>query len=161
MLLLEFDLNVLRVEQTPVHIPYRDAAGNSHTYEPPLLVTYRRDIIPAKWMPPLLCDVMTRREALRSLPGLIHRLRAARAYALRRGWEFRLLTEREIRTPYLFNAKFLLRSRSQESNPEHARLLCGTLYELRLADVETLLLACSVNGRGCGDSSPAKRSART
>jgi TnsA endonuclease C terminal len=35
------------------------------------------------------------------------KFKAARRYARKQGWVFRLITEREIRTPYLTNAKFL------------------------------------------------------
>jgi hypothetical protein len=35
------------------------------------------------------------------------KFKAARRYACTQGWVFRLITEREIRTPYLKNATFL------------------------------------------------------
>ena len=36
------------------------------------------------------------------------KFKAARAYAKEKGWKFKLVTEREIRSPYLDNAKFLM-----------------------------------------------------
>src|SRR5918912_3356931 len=60
--LLSFDLNVLHYQQQPVEITYRDAGGKKQTYAPELLITYRTDIIPARWMPPLLCEVRCRED---------------------------------------------------------------------------------------------------
>lgn len=37
-----------------------------------------------------------------------HKFRACRDFAKECGWDFRIYTDRDIRTPRLFNAKFLL-----------------------------------------------------
>lgn len=76
-------------------------------------------------------------------------LRAARSLARKRGWRFQIVTEREVYTSYLNNVGFLLPYRRMDTNWEHADLLMETLYELRAADPEALLVACS--------DSPARR----
>lgn len=145
LILLDFDLNVFRYERQPVQIKYRDSQGRKRAYTPELLITYRADIVPAKWMPPLLCEVRCREDLFETWADLKPCLRAARAFARRRKWQFQVLTEREIRTPYLYNARFLLPYRRLETNWEHADLLMGTLHELRQADPQTLLAACSAS----------------
>jgi hypothetical protein len=143
LILLNFDLNVLHCQQQPGQITYRDSQGRKRTYTPELLITYRTDIIPAKWMPPLLCEVRCREDLFQNWAELKPKLRAARAFARKRKWQFQVLTEPEIRTPYLYNAQFLLPYRRLEINWEHADLLMDTLHELRVADPQTLLIACS------------------
>ena len=59
------------------------------------------------------------------------------------GWEFRIITEVEIRTPYLKNVVFLLRYRDLSVvHAETARLL-EMLKQLGGADPNELLLAVS------------------
>lgn len=105
--LLEFDLNVDRYETQPLTITYIGNDGRVHRYTPDVLVTYRRDIVPAREMPHLLAEVKLRKEYRGRFKELKQRFRAARLYARERGWRFVILTEREIRTPYLENAHFL------------------------------------------------------
>jgi hypothetical protein len=143
--LLNFDLNVLHYQQQPVQIKYRDSQGRQRAYTPELLITYRTDIVPAKWMPPLLCEVRCREDLFENWTDLKPKLRAARAFARRRKLQFQILTEREIRTPYFYNARFLLPYRQLETNWGHADLLMDTLHELRVADPQTLLAACSAS----------------
>jgi hypothetical protein len=143
--LLNFDLNVLHYQQQPVQIKYRDSEGRQRAYTSELLITYRTDIIPAKWMPPLLCEVRCREDLFQNWTELKPKLRAARAFARKRKWQFQILTEPQIRTPYLYNARFLLPYRQLDINWEHADLLMDTLHELRVADPQTLLVACSAS----------------
>jgi hypothetical protein len=70
-------------------------------------------------------------------------LRAARAYARARGWNFRIITEREIRTPYLENAKFLRQYRNRPLDWDHAQIILDLMREFRETDPESLLLAAS------------------
>lgn len=116
--LLEFDYNVDRYETQPVVIEYVGSDGKIHTYTPDLFVKYRRDIVPAREMPHLLAEVKYRDEYKGKFRELKERFRAARLYARERGWRFRVLTEREIRTPYLPNARFLRPYRDVAFEPE-------------------------------------------
>lgn len=144
-ILLDFDLNVLYFSRRPVPILYSDLEGRQRIYTPAFLVTYRSDIIPAKWMPPLMCEVRCHADLLQNWRELKPMLRAARRYARDRKLRFQIITEREVHTPYLNNAKFLLPYRLQETNWDHADLLMNMLFELRLASPETLLIACASN----------------
>jgi hypothetical protein len=142
LFLLEFDLNVATYEEQPVCIEYQDADRKPHTYTPDVLITYRGDVTPARWMPPLLCEVKYRRGLFADWKALKPKFRAARSFARERGWRFSILTEQEIRTPLLENARFLLRYQKLELDWEQAQLLLLMMGELREATPESLLLAC-------------------
>lgn len=143
--LLDFDLNVLYYTRRPVTIPYTDREGHGRIYTPAFFVQYRADIIPAKWMPPLLCEVRCRDDFSTNWAALKPMLRAGLRYARRRRWRFQLVTEREVRTPYLENARFLSPYQRAETDWDRADLLLDTLYELRLASPEALLAACAAD----------------
>lgn len=116
--LLEFDYNVDRFETQPLTIEYVGNDGRICRYTPDVLVTYRRDIVPAREMPHLLVEVKYRDEYRGRFKELVQRFRAARIYSRERGWRFVVLTEREIRTPYLQNARFLRPYRDVDFDPE-------------------------------------------
>lgn len=141
--LLDFDLNVLYYTRRPLSVPYTDGEGRQRIYTPAFFVQYRSDIIPAKWMPPLLCEVRSRDDLARNWTALRPMLRAGLRYARERRWRFQIVTEREVHTPYLENAKFLSPYRKKDTDWRHTDLLLDTLYELRLATPEALLAACS------------------
>lgn len=143
--LLDFDLNVLYYTRRPAPIPYVDSEGRRHLYTPAFFVKYRADIVPAKWMPPLLCEVRCRDDLAKNWAALKPILRAGLRHARERRWRFQIVTEREVRTPYLENARFLSPYKQAETNWRHADLLLDTLYELRLATPEALLAACTAD----------------
>lgn len=117
--LFAFDLNVDHCEAQPVTIFYEGSDGQIRPYRPDVLVCYRRDVLPGRDMPPLLVEVKYRDEYRGRFHELKQRFRAARRYARERGWQFRVLTEREIRTPYLENARFLRPYRDAQT--DHVR----------------------------------------
>jgi len=140
-ILLDFDLNVDYYEEQPLCIEYADREGRRHTYTPDVLIYYREDITPAKWMKPMLCEVKYRKDLFANWPEIKPKIRAGRKYARERGWKFQIVTECEIRTTYLNNVKFLRQYRQIKPNSADKRLLLDTLHELREADPETVLLA--------------------
>ena len=143
LMIIDFDLNVQYYQRQPVSVEYTDSSGAASAFTPEFLITYRREIVPARRMKPLLCDVMTRKDVLENWAHLLPRIRAAHRHARGRGWRYQMLTERELRTPYLDNARFLLPYQRLKRNWEHARPLLNTLHELRQADPESLLAACA------------------
>lgn len=141
--ILDFDLNVQYYQRQPVSVTYTDPSGDSRAFTPEFLITYRRDILPARRMRPLLCDVMTRQDVFENWPTLKPRVRAAHRYARWRKWQYQMLTEHKIRTPYLENARFLLPYCRLATDWEGSRPLLRMLRELRQASPEALLAACS------------------
>ncbi|MGV8898653.1 MAG: heteromeric transposase endonuclease subunit TnsA [Burkholderiaceae bacterium] len=141
LIILEFDLNVKQFEVQPVQIDWRDSGGKSRRYTPDVLVEYRRDIAPAKYLRPMLCEVKYREDIRADWDKLRPKIRSGFKYAKQHGWRFKIFTEKEIRTPYLDNARFLLTYMRQEPNEAHTDLLLGRLSEMRETDPDSLIKA--------------------
>lgn len=144
-ILLDFDLNVDRYIEQPIKIEYRDFFENNRTYTPDVLIHYRKDIVPAKTMKSILCEVKYRQQLFQNWKDIKPKILAGRSYAKERGWKFKILTEKEIRTPYLENAKFLRSYRNLQTNWEQASIIQDMLMELRETDPETLLTAITAD----------------
>jgi len=142
ILLIEFDLNVDYYEEQPLVIDYVDSNGEERIYTPDIFVRYRNDIVPAKWMLPSLYEVKYRRDLFANWKELKPKYRAARAYAKTKGWRFNIITEQEIRTPYLQNIKFLLPYRRLSFDWSEQEFLLSKLKDMREINPEALLLAC-------------------
>lgn len=136
-MLLEFDQAVERYEEQPVRIHYVDAGGRRRTYTPDVLVYYRAGLFPARSPP--LCEVKYRDELAACWEEVKPKVRAGRAYARGRGWRFKLITEREIRTPYLQSAKFLRPYRALAVNDTDVRLILDALRKVGESDPDRLL----------------------
>ena len=117
MTILDFTIEVDRWEEQPVEICYQDAAGVIRRYYPDILVLYRRDVVPARHMLHELCEVKYREDLRVNWAGYKKKFKAARRYAREQGWRFRIVTEREIRTDLLLNARFLLPYRRHKAGP--------------------------------------------
>lgn len=104
--LLEFDPSVVTFEVQPITLDWRDDDGAERHYTPDVLVTlYGNDgANPSR----ILYEVKYRSELKRDWANLRPKFKAAIHYAKANGWRFKLVTEVEIRTPYLQNARFLL-----------------------------------------------------
>ncbi len=135
--LLEFDDSVATFEAQPVEIRYQHA-GRLRRGVPDFLVTYHEGV----GRRPMLCDVKYREELFKRWPELKPRLRAAKRHASEHGWDYRILTEAEIRTPFLRNARFLLPYQRCAPDPRHERLLVDTMSRMEMATPQVLLEAC-------------------
>ncbi|MDT7689328.1 MAG: hypothetical protein QOE46_2087 [Acidobacteriota bacterium] len=138
--LLVFNSNVLKYEEQPIRIYFPGADGKTHHYTPDLFLNYRQDIAPAKYWKPLLAEVKWRKDLFKDWQELKPKFRAARRYTRERHWDFAILTNKEIITPYLANAIFLLTFRKHPINKVHSTLLLQAMEELGETDPETLLL---------------------
>jgi hypothetical protein len=139
MLLLEFDSDVLFYEEQPVRIDYLSVDGQTRHYTPDILVTYRQTSTYTMLKPPLLVEIKYRRDLFEQWQELKPKFRAARRYAKDRDWNFKIITEVEIRTPYLKNVKFLRQYQRRPINPDSAGLLLQKVSELGSTDPESLL----------------------
>lgn len=142
ILLIEFDLNVEYYEEQPLIIDYIDSNGEEHTYTPDIFVRYRKDIVPAKLMKPSLYEVKYREDLFANWKELKPKFKATRAYAKAKGWQFQIITEQEIRTPYLRNVKFLLPYRQLSFDWNEQEFLLNKLRDMRETNPESLMLAC-------------------
>ena len=101
--LLEFSPEVKNIDPQPVKIDWSDADGGRRSYTPDVLVEF----IEVAGKRPWLCEVKYRSELLEKWAELRPKFKAALHFAKEQGWRFKIVTEREIRTPHLANARFL------------------------------------------------------
>lgn len=104
MLLLDFDDDVESFEEQPVTIP---VPGVARGYTPDIIVHFRPDPVTGHIRPPLLTEVKHSDDLKKNAEKYAPKFAAARQYSAERGWEFRITTEKDIRTPRLINLKFL------------------------------------------------------
>lgn len=121
------DPSVERVDGQPVRIEYLAGTGRKASYTPDALVTYRPDPETGAARPPMLCEIKYREEYRTKFAELRPKILAARAFAKVRGWTFKVVTDREIRTTKFSNLRFL--SAFRDRAPENAILdrIGGTL----------------------------------
>lgn len=123
--LLEFDPAVQEFEVEPVKIPWNDPMGEDHTYIPDCL-SWPTDTT----TPPTLYEVKYREKFWNEWPTMRNKYRAAVHDAACKNIRFQIVTEEEIRSVYLHNARFLLSFvlRVQKLS-ERSEILLSTLAE--------------------------------
>ena len=140
LLLVHYDYGVDWYEAQPVTIEYKDPeSGKPRTYTPDLLVGYLPDEHGEQRCPSLY-EVKYREDLAEQWKVLKPKYKAARAYAREHGWVFQIMTDKEIRTPYLDNVKFLLRYRDTEPDESRAARLSEALERLQETDPQTLIM---------------------
>lgn len=139
--LLEFDPKVDSFEEQPVTITYHDPDGKPHRYTPDVLIRYRRDV--AEALADALCEIKYRSDLREHWADYKPKFKAAHRYARQHGWRFQLVTEREVRTPLLNNARFLLRYRDPMIDVQDKGQILATLQTLSEATPRALIAACS------------------
>ncbi len=161
-ILLRFNRIVASFEHQPVTLEWQDAQDKIRSYTPDALIFYRTDLPEAAGMIPMLCEVKpdlsedsktSRRYKLPRQEDEAENLlkwAAAERYASNHGWGFKVYRESEIRTPYLDNARFLMRHIERgKPNPDLERRLLDTLKKhgaLNLGDwIGTL--SATITGR--------------
>lgn len=137
--LLEFDPTVAEFYTQEIAIPYTDGDGRERTYYPDALVHFRPDLTSHAVRPSLLAEVKPEAKLKRPTDKLQCQMRAAEEFAASRGWEYRVFTEREIRTPLLENAMFLRQFSRRAPDLSHREMILTRLQEMGRADIETLV----------------------
>lgn len=140
LLIQDFDRSVVEVREQPFTITYTDA-GRSRRYTPDVLVIkamlkrakaiHSHEVFEVK----PLDDLREHWHDLRA------RFLAANHYCRERGWKFSIVTEREIRTPLLANARFLRPYRNIADNVHYRTQLMNTLGALERTTPQALLQA--------------------
>lgn len=129
MILMQFDPAVDVFTPQPVTMTYCGVDGLPHRYTPDGLVEWRTDRS-VHDPRPLLVEIKYREDVIGRWREWRAKARAAKAFAAERGWLYMIFTEREIRTPALDNATFLLPYLRRESTPEMEQWLLDRLAEL-------------------------------
>jgi hypothetical protein len=116
--ILEFSPIVETFEEQPITLRWVDSSGKTHPYTPDFLIRFRGQpfLRRGSTAKPWLVEVKPYNRLKEHWDELRDRCRAAVAEAARRGWLFRILTDREIRTPYLQNMAFLQCARSIDAD---------------------------------------------
>ncbi|WP_216891721.1 TnsA endonuclease N-terminal domain-containing protein [Pseudomonas putida] len=114
MEIIRFDLRVNSFLPQPVKIEYKGGAGEGRSYTPDGLITFH-EAHPSPQ--PILYEVKYRANFREQWRILLPKFRAAKSFCDERGWRFEVFTEREIRTPYLDNVKFLWPFRNRQPSP--------------------------------------------
>lgn len=111
LILCEFELNVVKYEEQPLKIFGSKHNGVEFSYTPDVLVSFSDGMN-------VLYEVKYRRDIEANWKKLKPKFRSAIRHCKKAGWQFKLVTEKEIRGPYLDNARFLLNFRNREFCPE-------------------------------------------
>jgi hypothetical protein len=141
--LLDFDPTVAHFEEQPVTIAYQEPIGVHRTYTPDVLVHYRPELRNPPEHRPVLYEIKYRDDLRTHWQDYRCKFKAARRYARTRGWVFRLITEREIRTPYLKNATFLRQYHDRGPDREDRHRMLALLAEQGETSPETLMASLS------------------
>jgi hypothetical protein len=130
--LLEYDDEVEKYTAQPVPIYYENQ-GYSRRYTPDVAVYFK----PELYRKPLLIEVKYEAELIEKKDELEPKFTAARKYAGQCGYEFRIVTENEIRTDRLYNIKFLSRYKGQKTEAGLVQLINSRfLQQPRLTPAE-------------------------
>lgn len=146
MTLLEYDRRVERFIAQPFTISWKDEANKRRRYTPDTIVKY--SYLAMEQSPSLrttIFEVKPLAILRRDWAELRPKFKAAIGWARDYGCIFHIVTEREIRTPYLENVRFLLGYRSYllDDRPglvgERQHLIRETLARLRVTTPRKLL----------------------
>lgn len=139
IVLLEFTPYILKYLEQPVEISYLTDKGKTSRYTPDFLVHYHPDTEIGALFKPRLVEIKYREDLKKNWKQLKPKFQAAIRYASDQKYEFKILTEVEIRTPFLDNAKFLLSYKNLIPEWEHLERLKHTIRLLGHATVNQLL----------------------
>ncbi|WP_288843085.1 TnsA endonuclease N-terminal domain-containing protein [uncultured Deefgea sp.] len=136
LILLEFDPSITTFEVQPLTLEWTDANNKVRRYTPDVLATFHQNGHQYK----ILYEVKYRSELKQLWSELRPKFRAAVRFARAQGWRFKLITDIEIRSTYLENAKFLLSFvRQGPSDEAHMDLLDEQIKRLQQTTPTELL----------------------
>lgn len=133
-LLMEYHPSVNHYTEQPITIEYQ-IDDKTRIYTPDFLVHFGPDDIK-----PWLCEIKYREDLKINFSKYKPRFRAAIEYCKGEGWEFRLLTEMDIRTPLLENLKFLHKYDYEYLDANSYHLVLDRVKELGITTPRELFL---------------------
>lgn len=112
--LLEYDRRVERFLAQPFTIEWRDEVNRTRRYTPDAIAKYSFAAMHEDpYLRTTIFEVKLRETLRRDWAELRPKFRAAVGWAHEHNCRFRIITDKEIRTPYLANVRFLLSYRSR------------------------------------------------
>jgi len=139
MEIIRFDTMIEEFKPQPLTIEYVDSENRARRYTPDGLIRFRSSS--DFHTLPVLYEVKYRADFRKDWKVLLPKFRAAKTYCSTQMWRFEVFTEREIRTPYLNNIKFLWPYRERLPSPQMKARVLQTLWDLDESDPELLLCA--------------------
>ncbi len=134
--LLEFSPEVLRFEVQPVEINWIDLNGKFRKYTPDVLVYYGDGTD----LKPTIFEVKYRSDLKKNWEKLKPKFIKALSFAKSRRWRFKIVSEKEIRTDFLKNVKFLIRFKCQSTyDSNHGEIILNALKKLHSSTPADLL----------------------
>lgn len=112
MILLEFDNTVQSFEEQPVKISYKVDGKAKKQYVPDILIRYQSSAGVTERT--VLGETKHTDDLKKNKAKYAPKFEAAKIFATEQGWEWQIFTEKDIRTPFLENLKFLREYRSAE-----------------------------------------------
>lgn len=137
MEMLRFDTSVDKFIAQPLEIEYTDRNQIKRTYTPDGLVRFALE----SDMIPVLYEIKYREDFRKDWKKLMPKFRAAKEHCYTMGWRFEVYTEKEIRTPYLDNIKFLWPYVERIQTDEMKKHVLTLLWDLNECDPDLLLCA--------------------
>lgn len=137
LLVLDFDPTVCRIAVEPFSIFYK-VNGQERRYTPDVLAEHASSSGVNKTV---VYEVKPREELNANWATYKTRFKVAVRRCREEGWRFKIVTEKEIRTPLLDNARFLRRYRSLPDNALTREQLLYTLKGLGQTTPQALLAA--------------------
>lgn len=134
--LLEFDDTVEDYSVQPVTIHYTHNSKSAR-YTPDVVVFYKPDLQKA----PLLVEIKYEAELRQKWDYYTPKFTAADQYATCNGYQFKVFTEKEIRTDYLQNIKFLSRYYHTSIDEGYAKKIAAELDKRSATTPQELLTA--------------------
>ncbi len=139
MEILRFDPEIEEFTPQPLTLEYCDQNGKRLHYTPDGLIKFRKSSL--RSLQPVLFEIKYRGDFRKDWRTLMPKFRRAKSHCLEVGWRFEVFTEREIRTPYLKNVKFLWQFVHRLPEQSMADHVLEVLADLDEADPELLLCA--------------------
>lgn len=136
MVALDFDPRCVELLEQPFTLMY-EHEGRTHKYTPDLRAVFRDRT--HEWVE--VYEVKPAKQLLDDWARWKPRFRAARRYCRERGWTFELITDRDMRTPYVENAKFLRQYRDLQGGGSQRLALTSTLEKLGVTTPQMLVTA--------------------
>lgn len=138
--LADFNSRISNITAQPLRISYNVDSETVSTYTPDFLVEFRPIGDEPAWSP-ILYEIKYREELHDRWQELRPRFRAATSLCRERGWRFRIVTEKFIRTPFLKNVMFLRNYLVWPDNDGLGMIMLQAIRELQQSTPAELLAA--------------------
>lgn len=138
----EFFLNVIEIIPQPVEIPFTATTGRVYTYTPDFLMSLRDPH--NSTIRYVLVEVKPRELWIKNWRSWSAKWKAARNFAQRQGWSFRIYDESRIRDLALENIRFLERYKRFAEAPKQSETLIHVLLSRGPSTRYELFSCCGV-----------------